>query len=121
MAAAVGGLAIRASDRRLNPRYTIDLKLRYKLFRFGNVARTGEGRSLNLSSGGAMIECDTPLPKGCEVELTLAWPAVIDDHVALSLVVQGCTVRSVGTRTAIAFTRHAFRTRNLNVCASAVN
>jgi len=80
--------------------------------RYGRVVNNGEGRTLNLSSGGALIECDVALPKGLEIELSIAWPAMLDGNVALSLVTVGNIVRNTVTRTAVAFSQHYFRTRS---------
>ena len=83
------------SDRRLNHRYPIGIAPQYTLMRYGRVVNTGEGRTLNLSSGGALIECDVALPKGLEIELSIAWPAMLDGNVALSLVtVKNCAQHS---------------------------
>ena len=106
------------TDRRLNQRYPIAIPLEYKLLRSGKVLKTGQGRTLNLSSSGVLAECDAELPNGAAVELSLAWPARIDGKVGLSLIAIGTTVRTAGRGTAVVFSQHYFRTRSLRVCVS---
>jgi hypothetical protein len=122
MAFAVPWAAQEAIDRRLNQRYPIRIPLHYKLLHRGKVVKTGQGRTLNLSSSGALFECGAALPKGLRVELSVAWPARIDGKVGLSFVACGKTVRTTGHGIAVAYSKHCFRTRRLSVCvASAVD
>jgi hypothetical protein len=115
-------LDLGVSDRRLNQRYPISAPVLYKLLRYGRrVVRIGEGRTLNLSSNGALIDCEVPLPAGLQVELSIAWPARIDGKVGLSLVASGTIVRSTGNYTAVAFKGHYFRTRSLRVPLHCIN
>jgi hypothetical protein len=118
MASAVSWAALRATDRRLNQRYPIDIPLQYKLLWRGKVVKTGQGRTVNLSSSGALIDCGVALPKGVQLELSIEWPAKIDGKVGLSLVAVGKAVRAAGQNVAVAYSQHSFRTRGLRVCAS---
>ena len=113
MAFPVPRMPLQATERRLNQRFPIGIPLQYKLFRYGRVVNSGKGQTLNLSSGGALIKSEVALPKGLEVELSIAWPARLDGVVGLSLVAVGKIVRIAGSRTAVAFSRHYSRTRNL--------
>jgi hypothetical protein len=113
MAAPAGKWELEPSDRRLTRRFPIGMAAQYKLLRYGRVVNTGEGRTLNLSSGGALIWCEGALPKGHSIELSLLWPVRLDGRVGMSLEVAGTTVRATGNTVAVAFSRHYFRTRNL--------
>jgi hypothetical protein len=117
MAFAVPWVPMDATERRLNQRFPIHIPLRYKLVA-GRLVKTGQGRTLNLSSSGLLIECDTVLPRGVRVELSLAWPATIDGAVGLTLVVIGTTLRTTGNSIAVAHSRHYFRTRSLRAAGS---
>jgi PilZ domain len=101
---AIGG------DRRLDRRYEIQLDLRWKLIRRRRVLETGTGQTLDLSSGGIHFEADRPLPAGLNIELSIAWPAMLQGSAPLQLVVSGKIVRSVGRKTAIQKSQHEFRT-----------
>lgn len=99
-----------AGERRQDRRYEIQLDLRWRLVRRRRVLESGTGRTIDLSSGGIQFETDRPLPAGLNVELSIAWPAMLHNVAALQLVVSGKIVRSSGRRIAIQKTQHEFRT-----------
>jgi hypothetical protein len=101
-------------ERRLDRRYGIQLDLRWKLIRRRRVLETGTGHTIDLSSGGIHFETDRPLPTGLNVELSIAWPAMLQNMAPLQLVVSGKVVRSDGRRTAIQKHQHEFRTAGLS-------
>jgi hypothetical protein len=72
---------------------------------------TGVGRTVNISSGGVLVDTASSLPRGMEIELSIAWPASLNGVAALKLHVVGQTVRTQGNRTAIVIRRYEFRTR----------
>ena len=118
MAAAAGKWELDKIDRRLSRRFPIGMAAQYKLVRYGAVVNAGEGRILNLSSGGALFRSAIALPKGHFIELSIFWPAKLGGQVPLTLEVSGTTVRAIGNTVAVAFSRYYFRTRNLRVCDS---
>ena len=99
-----------AGERRHDRRYEIHLDLRWRLIRRRRVLETGIGHTIDLSSGGIHFETDRPLPAGLNVELSIAWPAMLHNMAPLQLVVSGKIVRSSGRRTAIQKYQHEFRT-----------
>ena len=99
-----------AGDRRHNRRYEIHLDLRWKLVRRKRVLETGTGRTVDLSSGGILIEADRQLPVGLNVEVSLAWPVMLHNVAPMQLVISGRIVRSAGQRVAIRMVQHEFRT-----------
>lgn len=99
-----------AGERRQDRRYEINLDLRWRLIRRRRVLETGTGHTVDLSSGGIHFETDRPLPAGLNVELSIAWPAMLQNMAPLQLVVSGKIVRSSGRRTAIQKSQHEFRT-----------
>jgi hypothetical protein len=98
------------SDRRSSPRYPIDAALQYR-FVLNRKAVTGTGGTVNLSTDGVLFQTANPLPRGVPIELSIAWPARLDNLVGLNLHVTGKTVRTEGSFTAVIFRRHEFRTR----------
>jgi len=72
---------------------------------------TGVGRTVNISSGGVLVDTANSLPAGVEVELSIAWPAILNGVAALKLHVIGQTVRVQGNCTAVVIRRYEFRTR----------
>jgi hypothetical protein len=99
-----------AGERRQDRRYDLHLDLRWKLIRRKRVLETGTGRTLDLSSGGILIEADQHLPVGLNVELSLAWPVMLHNVAPMQLVISGRIIRSVGERAAIRMVQHEFRT-----------
>jgi hypothetical protein len=107
--------SLSTADRRGSRRYPIQVDVTFKLRHGGKVTRTGTGRTADLSSRGVRIFTDTPIRAGDKVELCIAWPAMLQDEVALNLFVSGQVVRSgpAGSENfaAIAFQRYLFRIR----------
>src|SRR5262249_5910527 len=97
-------------DRRDDRRYGIALELRWKLVRRRKVLDSGMGRTLDLSSGGVLFDAGRQLPMGLNVELSIAWPALLHNFAPMQLAVSGRIVRTHGNRTAIHMNQHEFRT-----------
>jgi hypothetical protein len=97
-------------DRRDDCRYQIPLELRWKLIRRRKVLNSGEGETVDLSSGGILFDARRPLPVGLDVELSIAWPILLNDTAPMQLVVMGRIVRSAGNITGIRMVQHEFRT-----------
>ncbi len=87
-------------DLRQKKRFRISLPLRYKL----GDGTEGDGKSINISSNGALIETDSLLGLGQEIEASLAWPARLDDDEPIKLV-----LRAKVTRRANPLTEGRFR------------
>jgi hypothetical protein len=97
-------------DRRFDRRYSIALELRWKLVRRRKVLESGAGTTVDLSSGGVLFEAGRQLPVGLNIELSIAWPALLHDVAPMQLMVSGRIVRTHGSRTAILMSQHEFRT-----------
>jgi hypothetical protein len=83
----------------------------YRLMWRGRAFREGLGRIVDISSSQVLMAIDDILPVDSTVELRIAWPAKLDNNVALSLYVKGRTLTSVGNRAAVAIVGYEFRTR----------
>lgn len=97
-------------DRRYDRRYDLALDLRWKLVRRRKVLDAGTGMTVDLSSGGILFDAGRQLPVGLNVELSIAWPALLHNVAPMQLVVSGRIIRADGGRTAIHMTQHEFRT-----------
>jgi hypothetical protein len=97
-----------SNDRRSSRRYTITADLEYRVMSDQEVIRTGSGRTVDLSNGGILFESDEGLPVGCEIEVSIAWPVLLDNEVALNLCVSGRVSRSSDGKNAIKITNHEF-------------
>lgn len=101
----------RFNERRSDQRYAVKAAIEYKvLLRNGRVL-TGVGQTVNMSSGGVLVEAASSLPRGAEIELSIAWPVSLNNVVPLKLHITGQTVRTHRNRTAVTIRRYEFRTR----------
>jgi PilZ domain len=97
-------------ERRASRRYEIPLKLRWKVLRRKRLLETGTGITVDLSSTGILIATDTKLPVDGAVELSIAWPILLDGTLPMQLTVTGRIARVTGRKVAIAIAQYEFRT-----------
>ncbi len=99
-----------AGERREDRRYSLLLDLRWKLIRRRKVLDAGTGRTMDLSSGGILFDAGRHLPPGMNVELSIAWPALLHNVAPMQLTVSGKIVRTNGTLIGVRIAQHEFRT-----------
>ena len=97
-------------DRREDRRYNLALELRWKLVRRRKVLDSGSGRTLDFSSSGLLFDAGRPLPVGLNVEISIAWPALLHNVAPMQLVVSGRIIRADGAKAAVRMVQHEFRT-----------
>src|SRR5437764_8820031 len=85
-----------SGDRRHDQRYELKLDVRWKLIRRRRVLETGTGHTIDMSSGGILFDAGKQLPEGLNVELSITWPALLQNMAPLQLVASGRIVRSQG-------------------------
>lgn len=98
-------------DRRAKRRFRIEQALRYKLLYGNRVTESGTGKTLNISSSGVWFTTEGMLGEGLPVELSISWPALLNDVCPMKLVIYGCVVRSDPQSAALAIERYEFRTQ----------
>jgi hypothetical protein len=98
------------SERRLKRRFRIEQDVRYKMFFGKRIVETGAGRTVNISSGGIWLTTETMLSPGMPIELSMAWPVLLNDSCPMKLTIFGCVVRSSKKGSAVAIERYQFRT-----------
>lgn len=98
-------------ERRAKRRFRIEQEVRYRLLYGHRIAETGLGRTINISSGGVWMTTETVLSPGLPVELSISWPALLNDVCPMKLMIYGCVVRSNERGAAIAIERYEFRTQ----------
>jgi hypothetical protein len=101
------------ADRRDRRRYDLDLSLQYKVVRHYQVCQSGTGKTINFSGGGVAFESGDVLRPGSAIELSIAWPVMLNSTCPLKLVVTGKVVRSSAAMTAVRMERYEFRTQAL--------
>ncbi len=81
-------------DRRHSRRYELELDLRYRVVRGGEVAYEGHGKTRDISTTGLCFATDALLPEGATVEIAIDWPVRLGGRMPLSLNVMGRVIRS---------------------------
>jgi hypothetical protein len=103
-------LQLAIGDRRLTRRYPIATELEYRIIGREGLA-WGAGRTINLSTGGILFQSEQALTLGTRIELTIAWPARLNDAVDLNLCVSGRVTRTDGKSHAVRIREHEFCVR----------
>jgi hypothetical protein len=98
-------------ERRLKQRFPLEQDVRYKMLYGQRIAETGTGKTRNISSGGLWMTTESMLTSGMPVELSMAWPVLLNDTCPMKLMIYGCVVRSTDRGAAVAIERYEFRTQ----------
>jgi len=101
-------------DRRSSDRFPIQREVRYKILSGRDFVETGGGETINMSSSGILFTSEHELQEGKRLEMSVSWPARLDDKCNLKLVVKGRVIRSEEGRTAMSIEKYEFRTRSQN-------
>jgi hypothetical protein len=98
------------SDRRHSDRFPIVREVRYRVLSKRSAEEIGDGRTLNISSSGVLFTSDQVLLPGRRLELSISWPAQLNNKCALKLVARGRIVRFEEGRAAMEIQQYEFRT-----------
>ena len=71
----------------------------------------GTGHTNLMSSLELIFTADQPLEPGMKAEISIAWPALLDDRVRLQLIVVGTVVRTQEGLNVLSILKHHYRTR----------
>ena len=101
------------SERRLKFRFPLDLVVRFRPLTGPEFF--GAGRAVNVSSRGVLVVSEQPIGRheisvGALVEMSMAWPSLLDGRIPLQLFAVGRVVRYRGSDFAAAFENYQFRT-----------
>lgn len=95
----------------LDRRYPIVVDVTYQVLNGDQVVKTGQGRTVDISSRGLSFESEEILPPGKQVKLAVTWPAMLNNRVGLNLHVLARTVPARNGCTAVEILKYEFRTR----------
>ncbi len=101
-------------ERRRRRRYSLALDLTFRVIQHGYVCQTGLGRTINASSIGIAFETENPPPPGSSIELSLAWPMLLNRSCPLQLLIAGKVMRNGPGMAAVRLRHYEFRTRRQN-------
>jgi len=104
-------LLTRSIERRTRVRFPMQHELRYKLLEGDAIIASGAGATCEMSSGGVAFTCDGPLPTEVFIELSIAWPVVLENGCPMRLIVFGKVLRTGVQRSVCSVERYEFRTQ----------
>ncbi len=107
------------SDRRHSDRFPIEREVRYRVMNKRGGDEAGDGKTLNISSSGVLFTTDHMLLPGRRLELSISWPAQLNNKCALKLVARGRVVRFEKGRAAIEIQQYEFRTASASLATAA--
>jgi len=107
-----------ARDRRGTTRFPLREEVAYKLLDSKSSPLTGNGKTLNIGSGGILFTTEAKLPMGHTVELSMNWPARLGGTCPLKFVARGRVIRSEHNKAAVRIERYEFRTRGTAALAA---
>jgi len=101
----------RRIERRKKARFAISRELRYKLVEDHKVVAQGAGETIDIGSGGIAFSAEHRLRAGSFVELSIAWPVLLDENTRMRLVVFGRVLRSHDQIAVCSVDKYEFRTQ----------
>ena len=104
--------SVQMSNRRRSIRFPIERELRYKTLNKHGEMLTGFGKTMNISSSGALFTSEHELPLGTCIELSISWPVALNDKCLLNFVAQGRIARYSKGEVAVHIQKYEFRTQS---------
>jgi PilZ domain len=78
-----------------------------------NGEEVGVGKTVNMSSTGVLFTTDQLLLPGRRIELSVSWPAQLNNRCALRLVARGRVVRFDEGKAAMEIQQYEFKTQGV--------
>jgi hypothetical protein len=100
-------------ERRRRRRFDLDCQLLYRLLDSRRHLPQQPGKMIDMSSKGVLFETSSQLPVGKRVELSISWPAKLNEKCGLKMIGVARVVRSTASRAAVALQKHEFKTQSV--------
>jgi hypothetical protein len=100
------------TERRRSSRFPIERELRYKTLNQRAEILAGNGKTLNISSSGVLFTSDHDLAVGTRLEVSISWPAQLNEKCLLNLVARGRVTRHNKGQLALQIQQYEFRTQS---------
>ncbi len=107
------------SERRAADRFPISRDVQYKVLSKRGGPDAGGGQTVNISSNGVLFTTEHYLIPGRRLELSISWPAQLNEKCQLKLVARGRVVRCEENLAAMEIQQYEFRTRAIHAPAPA--
>ena len=105
------GNANKEAERRTNARFDCHLGVSYQTLEKPFLAGQGTSETLNISSKGVLFKADEALEPGQLIQVSVDWPARLENQIPLKLVAEGRIVRNIKGVAAMTIEKYEFRTR----------
>ena len=106
-----GQSANKDAERRTNARFDCHLAVSYQTLEKPFLSGQGSSETLNISSKGVLFKADEALEPGQLLQISLDWPARLENQIPLKLVAEGRIVRNIKGVAAMTIEKYEFRTR----------
>ncbi len=103
---------VNTTEKRRSSRFPIERELRYKTLNQRSEILAGNGKTLNISSSGVLFTSDHDLPVGTRLEVSISWPAQLNEKCLLNLVARGRITRHLKGQLALQIQQYEFRTQS---------
>jgi DNA-binding NarL/FixJ family response regulator len=105
--------AFGGENRRTNARFPCRLALTYQALEHPFFSGSATSETVNISSKGLLFGTNEPLQPGQLLQVSVDWPARLENEVALKLVAEGRVIRNVDGQAAVRIDKYEFRTRKV--------
>lgn len=102
-----------AADRRTHARFPCKLAVNYRALEHPFLEGQGISETVNISSKGILFAAHEALNPGQLLQVSVDWPARLDNEIPLKLVAEGRVIRIVDGLTAMHIDKYEFRTRKM--------
>jgi DNA-binding NarL/FixJ family response regulator len=99
------------AERRTNARFDCHLAVSYQTMEKPFLSGEGTSETLNISSKGMLFKADQALEAGQLLQVSVDWPARLENQIPLKLVAEGRVVRNLSGVAAMTIEKYEFRTR----------
>jgi CheY-like chemotaxis protein len=100
-----------AAQRRTNARFPCRLAVSYQALENPFLSGVATSETLNISSKGLLFATEEALQPGQLLQISVDWPARLENQVPLKLVAEGRIVRNLNGQAAMRIDKYEFRTR----------
>jgi PilZ domain len=105
-------LEMPSTERRRSSRFPIEREIRYKTLNQRTELLAGVGKTLNISSSGVLFTSEHDMPLGTRLEVSISWPAQLNERCLLNLVARGRVTRHAKGQLALQIQQYEFRTQS---------
>ena len=108
------GAKPKGAERRNSARFPCRLAVSYQSLEPPFITGQATSETVNISSKGLLFTTPDPLQPGQLFQVSVDWPARLENEIPLKLVAEGRIIRNVNGQAAMAIDKYEFRTRRVH-------